>query len=59
MLKDLKYADTHEWVKVEGDSAIVGITDHAQVHMFDTFNPSEQISVLLDLPCVGLFNACI
>ena len=30
----LKYADTHEWVKVEGDSATVGITDHAQVDTF-------------------------
>ncbi|PWZ15800.1 Glycine cleavage system H protein 2, mitochondrial [Zea mays] len=28
--KDLKYADSHEWVKVEGDSATVGITDYAQ-----------------------------
>lgn len=26
---DLKYAETHEWVKVEGDIAIVGITEHA------------------------------
>lgn len=34
VLKDLKYADTHEWVKVEGDSATVGITDHAQVDTF-------------------------
>lgn len=34
VMKDLKYADTHEWVKVEGDSATVGITDHAQVNTF-------------------------
>lgn len=27
----LKYAKDHEWVKVEGDVATVGITDHAQV----------------------------
>jgi len=27
---DLKYSETHEWVKVEGGIAIVGITDHAQ-----------------------------
>lgn len=39
MLKDLKYADTHEWVKVEGDSATVGITDHAQVDTFSYFYP--------------------
>uniref|UniRef100_A0A804IFX8 Glycine cleavage system H protein n=1 Tax=Musa acuminata subsp. malaccensis TaxID=214687 RepID=A0A804IFX8_MUSAM len=30
VIKDLKYADTHEWVKVDGSSATVGITDHAQ-----------------------------
>ena len=28
--KDLKYAKTHEWVRVAGDIATVGITDHAQ-----------------------------
>ncbi|MFW9804245.1 MAG: glycine cleavage system protein GcvH [Candidatus Thorarchaeota archaeon] len=27
---DLKYSKDHEWVKVEGDLAIVGITDYAQ-----------------------------
>ena len=27
----LKYAKDHEWVKVEGDVATIGITDHAQV----------------------------
>ena len=27
---DLKYAATHEWVKIDGDTAIVGITDYAQ-----------------------------
>lgn len=31
VVKDLKYCDTHEWVKVDGTSAMVGITDHAQV----------------------------
>ncbi|KAL5975159.1 hypothetical protein ACLOJK_031838 [Asimina triloba] len=29
--KDLKYADSHGWVKAEGTSATMGITDHAQV----------------------------
>ena len=28
--KDLKYTKDHEWVKIEGDLAIVGITDFAQ-----------------------------
>ncbi len=27
---DRKYSRTHEWVKIEGSTAIVGITDHAQ-----------------------------
>ncbi|NLG16683.1 MAG: glycine cleavage system protein GcvH [Fibrobacter sp.] len=27
---DRKYSRTHEWVKIEGDIAVTGITDHAQ-----------------------------
>jgi glycine cleavage system H protein len=27
---DCRYTKTHEWVKVQGDTATVGITDHAQ-----------------------------
>ena len=27
---DRKYMTSHEWVKVEGDVAIIGISDHAQ-----------------------------
>ena len=27
---DLKYVSSHEWVKVEGDIATIGISDHAQ-----------------------------
>ena len=27
---DLKYATTHEWVKIKGDLVITGISDHAQ-----------------------------
>ena len=27
---DLKYVSSHEWVKVEGDNATIGISDHAQ-----------------------------
>ena len=27
---ELKYAATHEWVKIEGDLIITGISDHAQ-----------------------------
>ena len=32
---DLKYAKSHEWVRVEGDVATVGITDHAQHELTD------------------------
>ena len=32
---DLKYTETHEWLKLEGDKAKVGITDHAQSELTD------------------------
>src|ERR1700733_8873664 len=32
---DLKYAKSHEWVRVTGDTAVVGITDHAQHELTD------------------------
>ena len=32
---DLKYADSHEWIRVEGDVGTVGITDHAQAELTD------------------------
>jgi glycine cleavage system H protein len=32
---DLKYARSHEWVRVAGDTATVGITDHAQHELTD------------------------
>ena len=33
VLENLKYAKTHEWVKVEGDVATIGITDYAQASL--------------------------
>jgi len=42
---DLKYAKTHEWVRVSGDTATVGITDHAQHELTDI--------VFVELPAVG------
>jgi glycine cleavage system H protein len=33
--KDLKYIDTHEWIKGEGDKVVVGITDYAQTKLTD------------------------
>jgi len=32
---NLKYAKSHEWVRVEGNTAVVGITDHAQHELTD------------------------
>ena len=42
---DLKYAKSHEWVRVAGDVATVGITDHAQHELTDI--------VFVELPPVG------
>ena len=28
--EDLRYTEEHEWVRLEGDEVVVGITDHAQ-----------------------------
>jgi len=33
--KDLKYAKTHEWVRIEGDVAYIGISDYAQEELGD------------------------
>lgn len=32
---ELKYSKDHEWVRVEGDEAVIGITDHAQSELGD------------------------
>jgi glycine cleavage system H protein len=32
---NLRYAKSHEWVRVEGECAVVGITDHAQKELTD------------------------
>ena len=45
ILDDLRYADSHEWVKLEGDIATVGITDYAQ-HALGNI-------VYVDMPEVG------
>ncbi len=33
--KGLLYSEDHEWVKVDGDIALIGITDYAQSHLGD------------------------
>lgn len=35
IINGLKYSETHEWVKVEGGIAIIGVTDYAQKEMGD------------------------
>ena len=42
---DLKYAKSHEWARVSGGVATVGITDHAQHELTDV--------VFVELPAVG------
>ena len=41
----LKYTEDHEWIRIEGDTATVGITHHAQDALGDV--------VFVDLPEVG------
>lgn len=43
--EDLSYTKDHEWIRVEGNRAHVGITDYAQKQLGDV--------VFLDLPAVG------
>jgi len=42
---DLKYMKTHEWVRIEGDTATMGITDYAQHQLGDI--------VYVELPEIG------
>lgn len=43
--QNLRYNSSHEWVLLEGDTATVGITDHAQEELTDV--------VFVELPPVG------
>ena len=42
---DLQYTKSHEWVRIEGDTATIGITDHAQDELGDV--------VFVELPDEG------
>ncbi len=44
-MSDLKYTKDHEWVRVEGDAAIIGISDFAQEQLGDV--------VFVELPAIG------
>jgi glycine cleavage system H protein len=43
--ENLRYSKQHEWVRLEGDTATIGITDHAQEELGDI--------VYVDLPKAG------
>lgn len=43
---NIKYASTHEWVRIDGDTAVVGITDYAQDALGDI--------VFVELPEPGM-----
>ena len=43
--EELQYTKSHEWVRTEGDTATIGITDHAQDELGDV--------VFVELPEVG------
>lgn len=42
---DLRFSTSHEWVRLEGDIATVGISDHAQEELTDV--------VFVELPTIG------
>lgn len=44
-MSDIKYSEDHEWIRIEGDEGVVGITDYAQEQLGDV--------VHVDLPEVG------
>jgi glycine cleavage system H protein len=42
---NIKYTKDHEWIRLEGREALVGITDYAQSELGDI--------IYVDVPCVG------
>lgn len=42
---DLRFSPSHEWLRLEGDIATVGISDHAQAELTDV--------VFVELPIIG------
>ena len=44
-MTDLKYTNDHEWVRVDGDTAVIGISDFAQEQLGDV--------VFVELPEIG------
>jgi glycine cleavage system H protein len=44
-MSEMKFTRDHEWVRLDGDAAVIGITDHAQTALGDV--------VFVDLPEIG------
>ena len=44
-MADVKYSEEHEWIRVEGDTGTIGITQYAQEQLGDV--------VFVDVPAVG------
>jgi glycine cleavage system H protein len=44
-MANLRFTNDHEWIRVEGDTAVIGITDYAQQQLGDV--------VFVELPDVG------
>jgi len=45
---DLKYSKEHEWVRIEGDICVIGITDHAQNSLHEiTFVEISEVGTVL------------
>ena len=44
-MSELRYSSDHEWVRVEGDIAVIGITDYAQEQLGDV--------VFVEMPAPG------
>ena len=42
---NLRYTSSHEWIRIEGELAVIGITDHAQHELTDI--------VYVELPTIG------
>lgn len=49
--ENLRYSEEHEWVCLEGDTATIGITDHAQEQLGDI--------VFVELPERGAILSCM
>jgi len=65
---DLKYTKTHEWLRMEGDTAVVGLTDYAQEQLTDIifadlpeigkhYDASAEITSVESVKAVGYINA--